>query len=166
MIGKKNLRQMFDLLLIVLIIAGCSRAPAGPPTPTPVPTTGSLTGTILDTQGKSFVDLVDTGYVVLYCPGDAPGVECLHKGYEDVDPSALLASICDLTNRASNCRVHLMTSAADVRGDGKYNMLFVHPGQYDLILIVVHAGIMMQVHLLNVGPVEAGKVTRYDFAGK
>ncbi len=166
MISKKLSRQMLDLLLIVFLTTGCSGMPAEPPTTTPTPTTGTITGWILDANGKPFVDITETGYVVLFCPGDNVGVECLHEGYEDMEPSVLLASICDIVNRADNCLVHLMTSASEIRGDGKYTIPFVHPGQYDLIVMIKSSGILTTLHLINVPPVQAGQVTRFDLPAK
>jgi hypothetical protein len=60
----------------------------------------------------------------------------------------------------------LGTGAAKIGWNGEYNIPVVRPGQYDLILILVHGGVMAIVQLLHVEPVEAGKVTRYDFQTK
>lgn len=166
MTSKKLLWQTFDSLLIVFLMTGCVGLPAEPPTSTPLPQTGTITGMIIDANGKPLVDVGDTGYVVLYCPNDDRDVECLHEDYADMDPSVLLDSICEITDRADSCLVHLMTSAAKIGWDGKYTIPVVRPGQYDLILIIVSSGVMLKVHLLNVDSIEAGKITRYDLPMK
>jgi len=166
MISKKSLWQIISLLLIALLTIGCAGTPAKPPTATSLPETGSITGMMIDANGKPLVSIGDIGYVVLYCTENYPDVECLHEDYMDMDPSALLASICDITDQSSKCKVHLMTSAAKIGMNGEYTIPVVRPGQYDLILIVVPSGIMLTAHLLNVEPVEAGKVTKYDYPTK
>jgi len=160
-------RLVMSSLLFCLLLSAC--APAAPPEPTPTPDTGEISGSILDKDGKSLVGLLDDGWVALYCPERNPRTRCLDASYKEMDASELVASICRLgeDNSGKNCLLfYPIGGAARISPDGSYTLMDVPPGQYELVLLIVSSGIMLTVHLTDVGPVQAGQVTRFDFRTK
>jgi tetratricopeptide (TPR) repeat protein len=134
----------------------------------PLPGTGSIKGMILDKNRASLVNALkgQLGIIALVCPGDAQGVECLHQNDKELDLSVLIASICDANNRATNCLLHWGQSAARITADGSYTLNNIPPGQYELDLIIIDSGLAITIGLINIPPVKAGEVVKYDFVTK
>ncbi len=132
------------------------------------PTTGTITGMILDKNQEPLVNTLKgmTGIVALFCPGNDLDVECLHKNYSNMGISDLISSICDANTTANNCILHWGRSAARLEANGSYTIHNVPPGQYELVLIIVDSGVSLTIQLKNVKPVHAGEVTRFNFVTK
>jgi hypothetical protein len=150
-------------VLLSLLLTGCG---SSTPEPTSVPTTGTIKGKILRSDGKSLVDEFagEYGYVILICAGtNIPKSECLREQDLQKDVSEILASICDTVDQSPHCKFHKMIGADDISHTGSYIFPAVFPGDYDLLLIVVSNGIAMTVQLTDVDSVQAGETVEYDF---
>jgi hypothetical protein len=162
-----NLLSFISLFSIVL--TGCNSQVTIPEIATNEPTTGSITGKILDADGKPLLDVMrgEIGYVILICPEDSnPRGECLSKEDMDKGVSEIVASICDTLDRSSNCKLHLMLGATEVVANGNYIFPTVFPGKYELLLIIISNGVIISIELINVDPVQAGNTVEYNYSTK
>ena len=151
--SRKLLQQMFGLTLIVLLLAGCSP-----------PTTGTITGMVLDDNEKPLVNIYDqeTLMVALFCPSDDSDIECLRENFWDMDTDVLLDSICGAEDTAENCVLHLGQGAASVEAGGSYTLTDIPPGQYGLVFMFSGPGQMTVSLRRDVDPVQAGETSEYD----
>jgi hypothetical protein len=168
---RKVINLKYLLLFLSFILFGCGGLSLAPPTATSEPTTGTIKGKILGADGKPFVDMIrgETGYIILVCPEtNNVRAECLRGEDMQKDVSEIVASICEISDRSNNCRLHLMIGANElgVSGDGSYIFPAVFPGKYDLLLIIFSNGIATTIHLINVDPVQAGKTVEYNIPTK
>jgi hypothetical protein len=168
-----NRKVIFTLILFIslfsIVLTGCNSLVKIPEAPTIEPNTGSITGKILDADGKPLLDIMggDIGYVILMCPEDyKPRGECLSTADIDNGGSEIVTSICETLDRSSKCKLHLMLGASKVVANGSYIFPSVFPGKYNLLLIMISNGVAISIELINVDPVQAGKTVEYNFSTK
>lgn len=130
------------------------------------PTTGSITGMVLDDNGNPLVNIYDeeTLIVALFCSSNDSDIECLHEEFWDMDIEVLFDSICEADDTASNCLLHLGQGAASVEADGSYTIADVPPGQYGLVFMLSVPGMKQISNNSDIEPVQAGEITEYDIA--
>ena len=128
----------------------------------------AISGRVVNKNGNSLADLSrgETGLVALFCAEPNVEADCLQEGYQDLDASTLLASICHWSDLKSDCLIHYGTGAAEIRVDGRYSFNSVPPGQYQLVIIIYGSGLAMIIQTNDIDPVIAGQVTRFDFMTK
>jgi hypothetical protein len=168
---RRLLLQVLASVLIASTVFGCSRVPEeerpAPIEPTLInlePTTGGISGKVLDAEGKPLADVLagDQGIMALYCPSEDMGIECLHEGYGDIPLFDLFASIFEPGFRSGSCLLYWGQSAARIGIDGSYSLEGIPPGKYELVLFINSSGVVLTVHILKVNPVQAGETTVYD----
>jgi hypothetical protein len=184
--------QVFDLTLIVLLLAGCGGAPAKPTaslapvppsaepiaTPTPVPptaeptaspTTGTITGRVLHDTGLPIKNTNEneTLIVTLLCTNGDSEIECLDDGFWDLESrDAKVDSICEADDTAEKCLIHLGQGATAVDANGNYTIVGVPPGEYGLGFFVIVPGNLYFWGKYDVESVQAGKITKYDIVAE
>jgi len=138
-------------------------------TPTPIPTTGSITGMVLGDDGKPLLNINDQEILIvaLFCPSDDSAIECFHEINQGMDFDALYGSICEADVTASNCLLHFGQGAAVVEADGSYTIAGVPPGQHGLVFLYHFpdlGGYSIRGYSIerHVESVQAGKTTEYD----
>jgi hypothetical protein len=127
-------------------------------------TTGTITGKVLDDNGKPLGNLHENEVLVvaLYCLDENSTTECLHEDFWDIKLDVLLDSICEINDSRDNCLIHLGKSAASVETNGSYTITDVPPGEYGLVLIYKSDGLMGTTLERDVDPVQAGNVIKCD----
>lgn len=135
---------------------------------TPIPTTGIITGLVLDDDGNPLGNIIEneTLIVALFCLSDDSDIECLREDFWDMDMGLLIANICEADDTASSCLLHLGQSATTVEADGSYTIADVPPGEYGLVFILKSGGLTQISLKRDVGLVQVGEVTEYNIVTK
>lgn len=159
MLGKKS-PMIRCLISAVLILLACGILPA------PDPTTGTITGKVLDDDGKPLGNVYDkeTLIVALYCSDSDADVECLHEDFWDLEMDTLFNAVCESDDTSSGCLLHLGQGAASVQADGSYTIANVPPGQYGLVFMFRGLGLSQTLLMRDVASVQAGESAEYDIA--
>ncbi len=137
------------------------------PIPTSTPTTGIITGMVLDKGGKPLANVYDqeTLIVALVCLSDDSDIDCLHEGPWVTHMTGLFDSICEADDAASSCLLYLGQGAATVEADGSYTIADVPSGEYRLVFLFRNLGRMQaSYNRRDVVLVQAGEITQYDIA--
>jgi hypothetical protein len=151
--------SIFGVLLSSMLLLSC-----GIGGPSASSTTGTITGKVLDDNGKPLGAIHDEEVLVvaLFCFEDNPNVECLQKDFWDIKLDILLDSICEEDEIRNDCLVYLGKNAASVDTNGRYTITDVPPGEFGLVLIYKGYNTMGTSLKRDLDPVEAGKVTKFD----
>jgi len=136
--------------------------PTAEPTATP-PTTGIITGIVLTEDGKPLGNIYEeeTMIVALACTSSDPDIECLDD-FWDMGREVIIASICEIDDKAESCILHLGKSAAHVEADGTYTLADIPPGKYDVVFIFVNPIQITKVIVRDVDTVQGGEITKVD----
>lgn len=156
------------LFLIGVLLSSILLISCGPGKHLASSTTGTITGKVLDDNGKPLGNLHENEVLVvaLYCLDENSTTECLHEDFWDIKLDVLLDSICEINDSRDNCLIHLGKSAASVETNGSYTITNVPPGEYGLVLIYKGDGLMGTTLERDVDPVQAGNVIKRDIETK
>jgi hypothetical protein len=178
--GRRLIQPAVGLLLAVLFLVGCDGASVDPtattthtsipPTATPTPSTGTITGLVLSEGGEpienTYLDDDETlFFVALLCSNDDQDIDCLQEADLDLG-MAIPDRICEAGDTTENCLLHWGQGVVSVEADGSYTIADISPGQYGLILILSTPGHMQMLVERDVGPVQAGEITEYDIVAR
>ena len=184
--SRELLQQVFCLSLCVLLLTGCGGTPAEPtvtpvpptaaatlnptptrtpaPTLTPAPKMGTITGMVLDNDGKPLTNIYDqeTLVVVLVCSSDDSDIECLHRGSWETHLTGLFDSICEAGIVDSNCLIHMGQGATFVEADGSYAFADIPSGEYGLVFLFKNPGVSRATYDTHPVILHEGGLIKFD----